>query len=265
MKAKLNGMLALSVVSAAALFLGVGAARADGMPAPAASYTPPTSWTGLYVGFASGWDWDDTHVAFPQFDTHANWSRDGFNAGLFGGYQRQFGAIVLGVEFSLIGNQFDDEDNKVTGIKGNGNCPNPEFNCVGRITDIFTVGGRLGYAVGNNWLPYVTGGWATGSNNFRAVCNIPGDCGAFAPGVAAEWADGRSYGYYIGGGLDWKLTQYAVVGIEYRHTDLGAVTEQDFNPLGVPVELVRMRAESDALLLRGSLLFNPTPTYAPLK
>jgi outer membrane immunogenic protein len=259
MKAKSRSILALTAASAAALLLGVGASLADGLPAPApAAPTPITTWTGLYIGIESGWDWDHTDFRSPFGGATASWNRDVINAGLFGGYQQQFGQIVLGVEFSLIGNQFDNADSSrdvTPKTATSGNCPNPEFNCVGRITDVFTLGPRLGWAAGN-FMPYVTGGWATGSLNFRAIPTS---------GIASEWADGRVYGWYIGGGLDWKLTPNAVVGIEYRHIDLGSVVEQDFNSAGTPIELVRMRGDSDMILLRGSLLFNPRPEYAPLK
>jgi opacity protein-like surface antigen len=260
MKAKPTSILALTAASAAALLLGIGPSLADGLPARApATYTPPVSWTGLYIGFESGWDWDRTDFHFPQFDTRASWNRDVINAGLYGGYQQQWGPLVVGLEFSLIGNQFDNADSHrdvAAQTATTGNCPNREFNCVGRITDVFTLGPRLGWAAGN-FMPYVTGGWATGSMNFRA---IP------VSGVAAEWADGRADGWYLGGGLDWRLAPNVVVGIEYRHTDLGNVTEESFNNAGTPIELVRMRADSDAILLRGSLLFNPRPEYtAPLK
>jgi opacity protein-like surface antigen len=85
-------------------------------------------------------------------------------------------------------------------------------------------------------------------------------------GVATEWEDNRQNGYYIGGGLDWKLARNVVVGIEYRHTDLGTgPNEPDFNPAnGAFVEHVKQRAESDAVMVRGSLLFGGRD-YAPLK
>jgi opacity protein-like surface antigen len=266
MKAKPTCIVALSVASAAALLLSVGASLADGLPARApAAYTPPTSWTGLYIGFESGWDWDRTDFrgtegAFKTFGPRASWDRDVINAGLYGGYQQQIGQLVLGVEFNLIGNQFDNADTHrdvAAQTPTTGNCPNREFNCVGRITDEFTVGGRLGWAAGN-WMPYATGGWATGSINFRAIPTS---------GVAAEWADGRAYGWYAGGGLEYKLSSYAVVGIEYRHVDLGDVTEESFSGSTPPTLFgpVRMTAESDMILLRGALLFDPRPAYAPMK
>jgi opacity protein-like surface antigen len=189
---------------------------------------------------------------------------------LFGGYQHQFGAIVVGAEFSLIGNQFDDGKN-VTPAFGAGNCLGGITNCVTRITDLITIGPRIGYAIGH-FLPYVTGGFATGSLDFHVPCPTGAPAGTCPTGVGAGTdvlkADGRAYGYYIGGGLDWKLARNVVVGVEYRHVDLGSVN----GPIlaNVPPALVatgvdaRMRATEDAVLLRGSLLFGGRD-YAPLK
>jgi outer membrane immunogenic protein len=257
MNVRFQGMLA-TTAAAAALLASADLVRADGMPAPA--YARPASWTGAYIGVESGWDWDRVHNAYPLLGTSANSTRDGINGGLFAGYQQQFGSIVLGVEVNLIGNEFDIHRN-VTGAAGSvGNCPNPAFNCVGRITNEITVGPRLGLAMGH-WMPYVTGGWATGSINWRGI-PVGGN------GVATEWADARSDGYFIGGGLDWKLAPNAVLGVEYRHTDLGTVHTTDFNPTNgavvYPSQAFTLRGTSDAVLFRGSLLFGGRD-YAPLK
>jgi len=256
MKVRIQGMLATSA-AAAALIASAGIAQADGMPGGPAFYdTRPALWTGIYVGGESGWNEDNYHVNFTDFGTHAGSTKDGVNVGLFLGAQYQFGSIVVGAEANLIGNEFDFADNKAV-VNGNGNCPNPTLNCVGRVTDVFTIGPRIGFAIGN-WMPYATGGYASGSVNFRAIN---------AAGVATEWADNRQDGYYIGGGLDWKVSHHVIVGIEYRHTDLGTgPTQFDFNPVtGANVEHVQQRAESDSVMLRGSLIFNPIYGPAPLK
>jgi hypothetical protein len=192
---------------------------------------------------------------------------------------------VLGAEVNLIGNQFDVEDHPtpIHGLATVGNCitgfaPTTTTNCVTRITDVITVGGRLGLVLdswaplgnrlGGSLMPYVTGGWATGSLNFRAI-PVAAAPGPF--GVALEQADGRADGFYIGGGLDWKISAHAVIGIEYRHTDLGDVTapafSKDTTSTGVSsfTENVRLHGDSDMLMFRASLLFDPRPAVAPLK
>ena len=280
MKAKLHTSLALSVASAAALVLvSAGVARADGMPARAAPAAyQPVLWSGIYVGTEGLVEWDHTHGAtadgFVRYSSH----RDSeVNFGLFIGAQRQWGNFVLGVEFDFIGNEFDTTDHRagppggqpVAGVFGN--CVGGTLNCTGRVSDVITLGPRLGYAQGN-WMAYVTGGWATGNSNFRAI----GTAGTTAVnGAAVQWADFTHDGWFVGGGLDWKLSSYAVIGIEYRHIDLNAETATVFNPqngttvlTGAPTtpERLRQSADADMVLLRASLLFNPLPAaVAPLK
>jgi outer membrane immunogenic protein len=256
MKVSLKGMLATA--AGAALFASAGIALADGMPG-GGSYARPALWSGAYVGFESGWEWDHTKfdlvpgLVFPTLNPTSN--RDVISAGLFVGYQHQFGNLVLGVELNLIGNEFDNHKDANPVPIGSGNCIFGLVNCVGRITNEITIGPRLGYAVGN-FLPYVTGGFATGSVNFREV---------FPGGVAAAWGDTRANGWFAGGGLDWKLARNVVVGVEYRHTDLGSTDMTIFNTSGAPGSaIIRAQAESDAVLLRGSLLFGGRD-YAPLK
>jgi opacity protein-like surface antigen len=107
-------------------------------------------------------------------------------------------------------------------------------------------------------MPYATGGFATGSTNFRAIVKTTG--------VASDMADVRHDGWFLGGGLDWKLARSVVVGLEYRHTDLGSASSADINPAtGLATGItVTSRAETDSVMVRGSLLFGGRD-YAPLK
>jgi outer membrane immunogenic protein len=253
MKVRIQGMLATA--AGAALFASAGIALADGMPG-GGGYRPAL-WSGVYVGGESGWEWERGRGDYAPAATSSNFHRDGVTVGLFLGYQHQFGNLVVGVEGDFIGNEFDTRDSQGRApIGGNGSCPNPAFNCTNRITNLITIGPRVGWSFGN-WLPYATGGFATGSTNFRA---IP------ASGVTSDQADMRHDGWYIGGGLDWKLARNVVVGLEYRHTDLGHASAADFNPAtGLPTGvIVTTRQESDSVMVRGSLLFGGRD-YAPLK
>jgi len=270
MKAKIHNILAASLACSATALLGIGGALADGVARAPATYVPPT-WTGAYFGVESGWMSDDVRTSFPDFGTHVKPDRAVINAGLFAGYQRQFGAIVLGLEVNLIGNEFDFHKNVARTLGHSPSCPafsaRPGEDCVARIDNIITIGPRVGWAMGN-WMPYVTGGWATGTVNFRAVNPSFLTTG---PGVATAWADDRQDGFFVGIGADWKLASYAILGIEYRHTDLGTgAVVPAFDPrIGatpIPnfVENIKNRADNDAILLRGSLLFG-VPEYAPLK
>jgi opacity protein-like surface antigen len=239
MKARIQGKLAMAA-GAAAILASAGIALADGMPGGPGSYDRPGSWNGAYVGLESGWDYE--RLTTPG--TSEN--RNAVTYGIFLGYQHQFGPLVLGVEADLIGNQADQPGTTTCG----------KDNCSQHISDMFTIGPRIGWAAGR-WMPYVTGGFASGSVDFRKD--------NATTGVAVEIADKRLDGWYAGGGLDWKLSRHAVVGIEYRHVDLGSGTSEGFKPAdGTAVGPVTQHAESDTVMLRGSLLFG-VRDYAPLK
>jgi opacity protein-like surface antigen len=258
MKAKLHHLLAASLACTATALIPAGNARADGVARAPAAYTAPSTWTGVYIGAESGWETEDVHTRFTEIRAHSNTDRDVINAGLFAGYQQQFGSIVLGVEVNLIGNEFDFHKNLAFQPGQVGTCPAAGFNCTARITDIITVGPRIGWSMGH-WMPYITGGWATGNVNFRSQG---------ASGVAVEWSDNSQDGWFLGGGFDWKIAPYAVVGFEYRHVDLGeGPIVAAFDPrIGAPnvVEHLQHNATADAIMLRGSLLFG-RQDYAPLK
>jgi outer membrane immunogenic protein len=278
---RIQGMLA-TAAAAAALLAGAYTARADGMPPAPAAYKPPSLWTGFYVGFESGWDWDSVEFkSFTNSRLHSTWDRDVVNAGIFVGYQYQWRSLVLGVEANLIGNEFDDShDDAVRGRFGT--CTfgvgAGVWNCVGKITDVVTVGPRLGWVVGD-FMPYATGGYAFGNFDNKKICgatpispssSIGVNCGInggnSAAGTAQEASQASSDGWFVGGGLDWKIADHVVVGIDYRHIDLGSVTVSSFNPAnGAFVEFDRVRGTSDMVMLRGSLLFGARDVVAPLK
>ena len=273
MNLRLTTMLA-TTAAAAAILAGASTARADGMSGRAAGPAyEPALWSGAYVGIESGWDWDHFKGTFEPVNEKFSWNRDAMGVGLYAGYQHQFGSIVLGAEINFLGNEFDLHENPVPSSATSGNCPNTNFNCTGRVNNAITIGPRLGVAMGH-FMPYVTGGWATGSVNYRSV--------QFGTnGSAFDAGDTRLDGYFIGGGLDWKLASNVVVGIDYKHIDLGSGTMQIIcgnaacgafgGGLGGPSPdgTVRARAESDALMIRGHLLFGAADLarsgYAPLK
>jgi outer membrane immunogenic protein len=94
-------ILALSVPVALAL----GAAQAADLPthkqAPPALIAPvlPFNWTGPFLGLQGGFAWDGEEVYVPS-DSPFEYSvdRHGGFAGVVGGYNYQFSAVVVGVE-----------------------------------------------------------------------------------------------------------------------------------------------------------------------
>jgi len=263
MNVRLQGMLAVSAVTAFML-ASAGIAQADGMVGAApVAYERPALWSGIYAGFESGWD----HEQYDQRSriTHLGSSadRDVTAYGLYLGVQRQYGNWVAGLEFNIVGTQNDHPAQSL--------CPNTSFKCTGRMEDILMIGPRLGWAAGN-WMPYVTGGYANGGVHFRAF-NVAGP--ASTTGVFVDEAYQRQDGWFVGAGLDWKLAAYAIVGIDYKHIDLGDDHTIMFAtggntapavPVGGIVDRIRQSATADQVMLRASLLLNhETAPAMPLK
>jgi outer membrane immunogenic protein len=268
------GTLGSAVLALAAL-AGVGAAQADGYKRPGkVAYEAPYNWGGFYFGVHAGWQWSDIDASFPAGANPAlqvvgvpgagfGVTHDSPVVGGQIGLQHQFGQLVVGVEGSYTTAYRDNY--------GSDLCPRQIalFECVARFDDVMTIGGRLGWAMltdcCKNFLPYVTGGYATMQWSAEARNR------SLAPGgfTRIQWGDGRNTGWYIGGGVDWALAQNWTIGIEYRHYDFGDNRELARAVVGfewgaVPNDNAIFDMSSDTITLRVNWkLGRPEPT--PLK
>ncbi|MFO1110565.1 MAG: hypothetical protein U1E61_15385 [Bradyrhizobium sp.] len=205
----------------AATLLFTGAASAADLAARPYTKAPPPvvasvfNWTGFYVGGNVGGMWTDQNA----FWLNSNLATRNFNhdqsTGIGGaqiGAQYQWSNVVLGVEAAWF-TGFDS--GQVTGSPLTG-CPNAGFTCQARVSDIWTVGPRLGYAV-NDWLFYGTGGYANGRISTRAFSN--------ATGIVFDDFSNRQGGWFAGAGIEWAAWKSGstalVLGAEYQHIDLG--------------------------------------------
>src|SRR6187397_1193211 len=142
----------LGSVGLAALIAGPAMAADMRLPPP----PPPVvyyDWSGAYIGFNAGGIWAQVDQNFPQpalfggtgpgngksFSTSPSDGIFGFHAGA----QWQWGAWVLGAEAALSGCFNECRQNS-------GTLPVPPFTAntysESKITNLFTAGGRLGYA-----------------------------------------------------------------------------------------------------------------------
>jgi outer membrane immunogenic protein len=213
---------------------------------PVAAPPPPPvyyDWSGAYVGGNVGGVWYDHRreytgaapfigPAFNQTSTDSD--------GIFGfhaGAQWQYGAWVVGVEAAL--SACFQECRAYTGV-----LPQPPFgaNLVNetKMTNLFTVGPRLGYAW-DRWMWFVTGGGASATLKGQTCSNVTGTCGllptattsAAGPGSIPTGVIGASpngqtrdqWGWYVGTGFDYMVHKGALVdvilGVEYQHYDVG--------------------------------------------
>jgi outer membrane immunogenic protein len=204
----------LSAALAVSSFAPGASAGGDLAPAP-----PPFTWTGAYVGLHAGWMQTDLDWAFnPPVTAAANQafslSTDNWLWGLHLGYQHQFGQWVAGVEFAFNATGDDWGSHSGFGI-GTGFAE-------ARINDLVTIGGRLGWTGGGQWLAgvpwmpsrqwllYISGGYAVADIHSRQRLVS----GTFLRG------DDEHHGWYLGGGIDFALSRNIVFGIEYQHVSL---------------------------------------------
>ena len=196
------GALALSAIaiSSAAIAADLPGRRGAPAPTPYLSPAPAFSWTGVYVGVNGGFDW-------------ANFTKGGRNA---------FGSSTGGLFGATVGYNYQISPNFVAGIEGDADWTNLSSTKVNAfstnsaskstLNSLFTVRGRLGYAV-DRALIYATGGYAGGNvkSSLRDVTN----------GITATDSSYRS-GYALGAGLEYAFTNNISAKAEYIYTSLGS-------------------------------------------
>ena len=212
----------LGSVGLAAMLVGPAMAADMRVPPPAPPPVPYYDWSGAYIGGNVGGVWYDTGRTFPvapdaALINHTNSDSDGI-FGFHAGAQWQWGAWVLGVEAALSG--CFQECRAYSGP-----LPTPPFplntSSENKITNLFTLGPRLGYAW-DRWMIFATGGWASANLKGTYCSDVLGLCDG--PGVVSGAS--RNNGWYAGGGFDYMVHKGTLVdvilGVEYQHFDVGS-------------------------------------------
>jgi outer membrane immunogenic protein len=186
---------------AAATFCATSALAAD-LPtkAPAiAAPVPMLNWTGFYIGIEGGGAWGTSRHDFPGgFGTHSPFDVSG---GLFGGtvgYNWQAGNFLLGLEGDL---SWASSKGSTVGVT-----PCTGGPCTSNLTWLGTARGRAGYVFGM-WMPYVTGGLASG--NLDTCENL-------------TCSSDTHTGWTIGGGIEARFMGNWSAKAEYLYADLGS-------------------------------------------
>lgn len=184
-----------------------------------------SDWSGAYIGAAVGGqitrNWgahgDALGAANANFPNYAyDYARMQFSYGIFGGYQRQFGNLVAGVEVDIDGPAgridspvYTGNPAYAAGVGGNTYVQRLRSNWQGSLR------ARFGYASAQTLL-YMTGGLAFGSFTH---CAIIDDC-AGNTGHVIKYTATR-IGWTLGAGIEHRLGHAWTVRAEYRYTNLG--------------------------------------------
>jgi outer membrane immunogenic protein len=191
--------------------------------APVAVQPASPSWTGFYVGGFGGYSWGSSAFDAGSVDselgaiptTSGTSYAKGAIYGIHAGYDYDFGNnLVMGVVADM------------AGISGQGTqvCVDALEGCTGggrgyaysygqaHIRDLSTLRARMGFSTGSA-LIYVTGG--------AAYAHSKADISNFA--ADNSWSSNRKdWGWAIGTGLEYRLTQHVSFGADYMHADFGS-------------------------------------------
>ncbi|MFG1464420.1 outer membrane protein [Xanthobacter sp. DSM 24535] len=221
---------ALAGVSALALLGGAASAAdlATKYPVKAVAVIPVFSWTGFYLGGNVGWGWASNSFNVSPFYGSPSYSynvgdANGFMGGGQVGYNYQFANnIVLGVEADV---QWADISNQSLVVLS----PLVAGNIGGNLKTFGTIRARAGYAM-DRWLPYITGGAAWGRTDFGNVYGVD--------------TSNTTWGWTIGGGVEYAFTNNITAKIEYLYANLDGKT------YSIPTTLGQINTDLDVNTVR---------------
>ncbi|MFG1383532.1 outer membrane protein [Xanthobacter versatilis] len=215
MKRLLLATVAFAALSAPAM----AADLATKYPVKAVAVAPVFSWTGFYIGANVGYGGDkftfdevESYNGYPYYATSTSLNSSGFFAGGQIGYNYQFANnVVLGAETDL----------QWSGIEGKADYSSvylyggyPYSSSFGASVDYFgTIRARIGYAF-DRFLPYITGGAAYGKTK------VSGSYYDYSVGGFS--ASGTNWGWTVGGGVEYAITNNWTFKTEYLYVDLGS-------------------------------------------
>jgi outer membrane immunogenic protein len=168
------------------------------------------NWSGVYIGVQAGYGWVDNEYGY-EVNT-VDFDSEGFVGGLTVGANWQNAALVFGVEADV---SYSDMNGSLVDPLIGAPCTNE--GCTADIEWFGTGRARVGYAF-DNFLPYITGGFAVG--------RVEGTADLAACGLTPCFYDDTEWGWTAGLGVEWGVTQQISVKGEYLHVDLGS---PDFN------------------------------------
>ena len=204
----------IKLLSAAAAFaVFAGSAQAADFAAPESP-----SWTGGYIGVVGGYGWGDSDFeadiisALPPETLDGSIDVEGFLLGAQAGYDFDLGnGMVLGVVGDMSWSDMDG-DTCVEDAPGCDGSPDDSY-ATAEINWLATIRARAGFTTGS-MLFYGTGGLAIADAEASATfIEGPGD---------PERSDSNThFGWVIGAGAEFKMTENMSLGAEYLHVDLG--------------------------------------------
>jgi len=219
-----------AIVGAAllALLAQANPASADGPvgnPADPYRYTPydpaPAflvfNWSGFYIGGNVGWGYTNAQSTF-QVDNALTAALDitdsqnygqaasYLTGGVQAGWQRQWNTWVFGIEAGYTATRFDTSEFAPDLLTSAA-----DLSRSVKVSDIFTVTGRIGYAY-EQWLAYAKGGWAT--------ADVSATYTQVSTANVLNTVSSRQNGWTAGVGIDYAIHPNLFLGVEYNYLSI---------------------------------------------
>ena len=250
----------LSTPKSTATAVGVGSssliAAAFGGATPADAQTGVTNWSGMYFGLSGGFvgmttRMNDSTVAEGlnliqrqiggftygyasggSSGSDAKLGGNGGTAGIHGGYNLQFGRMIVGAEADI---SWVSAKTSGSGIirAANGYAGYANTTSFGsKINALATIRGRLGLDLNGSTMVYATAGFATANvkSYWSGQLASPG-YGYGTPFSAGGSKSGWKSGYVIGGGVEHKLTDRVMIKAELDWVSLGGQNLKTFDQI----------------------------------
>lgn len=240
------------LLAAIASLAGLSAGQAADIVQPATF-----DWTGPYVGLNAGYAFSTNAVdlesvgsdPFPQTDVldvigtnRFDLDSDGFIGGGQLGYNWQMDSLVLGLEADAQFADVEGSEKKTNGDEG--------FKGSQKLDFLATLRARLGYAVSDGIMIFGTGGLAVGSLDLNS--HLTND--DFAGGD--EWDNDSSttkWGWTIGGGAEFMVSDNISIKAEYLYVDLGDETFRTHGNEDPENEIVKSDFDNRFHIIRAGL------------
>ncbi len=172
----------LATIAAGTLLSAPAFAADMAVKARPPALAPAYDWSGFYIGGDLGWQGSRIGLSSPLPGDPLSYTpnHDGFAGGGFVGIQKQFNQVVVGIEGSYLA--ATGHESFGTASIGSIFTPGGTATAQAKLKDLWSIGGRVGLPFGQ-WMPYVAGGYGSGSFQLNAQNTV---------GVITEAATSRN-------------------------------------------------------------------------
>jgi outer membrane immunogenic protein len=258
-----NILLSTAFAAAALPALAADLPSRTTAPAPYVPPVPVFTWTGFYIGLNAGYNWGNNDLTLYGNPIYAGYfpsgiksDSDGFTGGIQAGYNWQMNQFVVGVEADWV--WLDSGKTSSGTIAYPSGYPSAgvggaSVTSTGKIGSdwLATLRGRIGYAI-DRWMIYGTGGLAWGNVNSSSTLSASyiNTAGVSTLDLWQGKNDDTRFGWTLGAGVEYAITNNITTKLEYLYYDLGS---KNYAVVGGTLPAASTRAKMDGNIVRAGL------------